>query len=201
MLLVALAISAYTPSGPRPSPRQPAAAGMIDRRTLLPLAATALGALVPAAASAAGVQPCAKNANNCWSTASQDKTAMKAWAWPASMSRKDAIASLRKNIDAYPQAGQDGVDAGGWSYAVDELDAQGSARLEFKSGLGNMARFFNNNKPFVDDLEFAIADGRVDVRSSSRIGDSDLGVNAKRLNYIAAALRKDGWDAPSIQGK
>ena len=53
----------------------------------------------------------------------------------------------------------------------------------------------------VDDLEFAVADGRVEVRSSSRIGDSDLGVNAKRLNFLAAALRKDGWDAPSIQGK
>ena len=61
-----------------------------------------------------------------------------------------------------------------------------------------MARFFNNNQPFVDDLERALSDGRVDGRSSSRIGDSVLGVNAKRLNYIAAALRKEGWNAPPV---
>ena len=28
--------------------------------------------------------------------------------------------------------------------------------LEFRSGVGNMARFFNGNQPFVDDLEFQI---------------------------------------------
>ena len=36
------------------------------------------------------------------------------------------------------------------------------------------------------------------VKSASRVGDSDLGVNAKRLNYIAAALRAKSWDAPPV---
>ena len=36
------------------------------------------------------------------------------------------------------------------------------------------------------------------MRSASRLGFLDLGVNAKRLNYLAAKLRAKGWAAPSI---
>ena len=39
------------------------------------------------------------------------------------------------------------------------------------------------------------------MRSSSRVGSTDFGVNAKRLNYIAAALRKDGWTIDEITPK
>ena len=41
-------------------------------------------------------------------------------------------------------------------------------------------------------------DGGVQVRSSSRLGYLDLGVNAKRLNWISASLRDKGWTAPKI---
>jgi hypothetical protein len=41
-------------------------------------------------------------------------------------------------------------------------------------------------------------DGGVQVRSSSRLGYLDLGVNAKRLNWISAKLRGKGWTAPAI---
>ena len=51
---------------------------------------------------------------------------------------------------------------------------------------------------FIDDVEFAVHGDKVQVRSSSRIGFLDLGVNAKRLNYIAAQMRDRGWAAPSI---
>ena len=51
---------------------------------------------------------------------------------------------------------------------------------------------------FVDDVEFAVGDGEVQVRSSSRLGFLDLGVNAKRLNWISAELRSKGWTAPAI---
>ena len=78
-------------------------------------------------------------------------------------------------------------------------EGAGYARLEFRSGLGNMARFFNGGKPFVDDLELSVEDGFACIRSSSRVGDSDLGVNKKRVNFIAAALRSSGWDAPDVQ--
>ena len=39
------------------------------------------------------------------------------------------------------------------------------------------------------------------LRSSSRIGYLDYGVNAKRLNYIAKDLRVQGWDAPGVEYK
>ena len=90
------------------------------------------------------------------------------------------------------------MDLGGWSFADDSIASTGYARLEFKSGLGNMAKFFNNNKPFVDDLEFNVESSGVCVRSASRVGDSDFGVNAKRLNWIADKLRAEGWAAPKV---
>ena len=62
--------------------------------------------------------------------------------------------------------GQNKADEGGWSFAVDELDKSGYARLEYKSGLGNMAKYFNGGKPFVDDLEVQVEDTY--VRSSTR---------------------------------
>ena len=38
----------------------------------------------------------------------------------------------------------------------------------------------------------------VQVRSSSRVGYLDFGVNAKRLNYLAKALREKGWNAEGV---
>ena len=47
---------------------------------------------------------------------------------------------------------------------------------------------------FVDDLELALAaDGaRIDVRSASRVGYSDLGVNRARVESLRAVLRATG---------
>lgn len=80
----------------------------------------------------------------------------------------------------------------------DKLDEAGYERIEFLSGIGNMAKFFNGGKPFVDDFELAVEDTGVCVRSSSRVGDSDFNVNAKRVNYIANSLSKNGWDARGV---
>merc|ERR1719181_2503169 len=115
-----------------------------------------------------------------------------------SVSRQDAAADVKAVIDAYPQAGQEKVDLGGWSYTEDAILTSGKAKLEFKSGIGNFAKFLNGGKPFVDDLELQLSDGGLAVKSASRVGDSDLGVNAKRLNYIAAKLREKGWTAPGV---
>ena len=58
---------------------------------------------------------------------------------------------------------------------------------------------------YIDDVEFALIEGfgkkSVQVRSSSRVGYLDFGVNAKRLNYIAKDLRAQGWDAPGVDFK
>jgi len=47
---------------------------------------------------------------------------------------------------------------------------------------------------FVDDLELELrpAEGNVAVRSASRTGYSDLGVNRRRVEGLRAALRKQG---------
>ena len=47
---------------------------------------------------------------------------------------------------------------------------------------------------FVDDLEAQLAPGaaRIDVRSASRVGYSDLGVNRARVEALREALRRDG---------
>ena len=52
------------------------------------------------------------------------------------------------------------------------MDEAGYERIEFLSGIGNMAKFFNGGRPFVDDFELAVEDTGVCVRSSSRVGDS-----------------------------
>ena len=135
---------------------------------------------------------------DCYSSASTGKAKIDTWTWPSGTSRDDALKTLSAVIDSYPQAGQSGVDLGGWAFADDEIASTGYARLEFKSGVGNMAKFFNGGNPFTDDLEFNVEPTGVCVRSSSRVGDSDFGVNGKRLNWIAEKLRAKGWTAPEL---
>jgi len=103
---------------------------------------------------------------------------------------------LKEVLDAYPKDGQGGVDLGGWSIAEEK---DGYVRYEFKSGLGNFAKFFNGNKPFVDDFELEVGDGFASIRSASRVGASDFSVNAKRINYIAASLKAKGWNAEGVK--
>ena len=115
------------------------------------------------------------------------------------MSRVDAIKELQTVVSAYPAEGQNGVDQGGFRIVDNQLESQGYERVEFLSaGTGNLAKFFNGGKPFVDDFELSVEDDGVCVRSSSRVGDSDFGVNAKRVNFIAAALEQKGWNAKGV---
>ena len=134
---------------------------------------------------------CDPKANNCVRTT---------WTPPAGTSKSDAIQGLRAALEAYPQQGQSDVDGGGWTIAVDDLKGSGTARVEYRSsGKGNFAKFFNGGKPFVDDLKLEVDDtGIVQVKSQSRVGDSDFGVNGKRVNYLAAILSAKGWNAPAI---
>ena len=43
---------------------------------------------------------------------------------------------------------------------------------------------------FVDDVEFLRGDGKIHVRSASRVGTSDLGVNRKRIEFLRSRLRQ-----------
>jgi uncharacterized protein (DUF1499 family) len=57
---------------------------------------------------------------------------------------------------------------------------------------GNYLRFQVTSSffRFVDDLEFVIEANVIQVRSASRIGYSDLGVNRKRVEQIRAGFQK-----------
>jgi len=95
------------------------------------------------------------------------------------------------------QEGQNDVDKGGWTIVSEDLIGTGKAAVEYKSGIGNFSKFLNGGKPFVDDLKVEIQDdGVVQVRSASRVGDSDFKVNQKRLQFLAKALKAKGWDVP-----
>lgn len=131
------------------------------------------------------LEMCPPKANNCVRTT---------WTPPSGSSHADIAAALRDAIQAYPQEGQGDVDGGGWTIASDDLLGSGSARVEYKSsGKGTFAKIFNGGKPFVDDLKLEINDGKVEVKSQSRVGDSDFGVNKKRVDYLAALLSANGW--------
>ena len=79
----------------------------------------------------------------------------------------------------------------------DKLDIDGMARIEYYSCIGPAAISMNLAKPFVDDVKLELVeDGNgkfcIELRSKSREGASDFGVNKKRVNYLAQALRRKG---------
>jgi uncharacterized protein (DUF1499 family) len=123
---------------------------------------------------------------NCFSTSGDEAHMLEMWKPPKAGSNGNAMGELLETIKAYPP-GQARVDRGGFSIVTASAD---HLYVQFES----------MKHGFVDDVEFSVAeDGKeVQVRSSSRIGNLDLGVNAKRLNWISAELRAKGWTAPAI---
>lgn len=152
-------------------------------------AAAALVAVTSPGPANAALELCPKGSSNCIRTK---------WSPPTGTAANDAVSTLKTIIESYPQEGQNKADLGGWSVVGDSTFGTGKVvSIEYKSGIGNFAKFLNGNKPFVDDLKLDIgSDGVVDVRSSSRTGESDFGVNQKRLSFIVAMLKKEGWDCP-----
>lgn len=113
------------------------------------------------------------------------------WKWPKSIPDKSsAFQELKTVIDTY-KPGQSNIDGGGFQVVTFEPE-NGYLYAQFES--------LKNG--FIDDLELAYikeaGDDSVQVRSSSRLGYLDFGVNAKRINFIAKMLRERGWDAPGV---
>jgi len=112
------------------------------------------------------------------------------WEWPEEYGddAEKAFAELTSTINAY-QPGQANVDGGGFKIITNE---KGYIYTQFESVKNG----------YIDDVEFALIESfgkrKVQLRSSSRIGYLDFGVNAKRLNYIAKDLRAKGWVAPGV---
>lgn len=133
---------------------------------------------------------------NCFSTTGDDlledriqtgvDTLIKPWKPPADDSAP--FQSLVKAVKAY-QPGQGNVDGGGFK-VVKETESY--LYVQFES----------LKKGYIDDVEFAARkDGSVEVRSGSRVGYTDFGVNATRLNFIAGELRPAGWAIDEITKK
>ena len=113
--------------------------------------------------------PCPE-APNCVSSQSTDrKQAIEPLRY--STSEAEAVASLRKII----------------------LQMKG-ARITEEEGGYIRAEFTSTIWRFVDDVEFAFNENLkiIDVRSASRLGHSDFGVNRKRIEAIKAAWQSWG---------
>ena len=52
-------------------------------------------------------------------------------------------------------------------------------------------QFESRRRGYIDDVEFLLADGTMQLRTSSRLGYLDLGVNAKVSLYISGKKKKN----------
>ncbi len=118
---------------------------------------------------------------NCFSTSGDEVHRLEMWK-PRCYNK--AMGEILDTINTYPP-GQARIDKGGFSIITADADYL-------------YVQFESMKHGFIDDVEFAVTNKGVQVRSSSRIGSQDLGVNAKRLNWISAELRAKGWTAPTI---
>jgi uncharacterized protein (DUF1499 family) len=144
------------------------------------------------------LRSCSRPSPNCFSTTSDitaddaedliDEHAIPLWKYRGTA--EEAFGILSEVLDSY-EPGQGGVDGGGFKVITQDP----TKRYYY-------AQFESLKRGFIDDVEFTVnSDSSVQVVSSSRIGYLDLGVNAKRLNYIASQLRKREFEAPEITQK
>jgi uncharacterized protein (DUF1499 family) len=114
-----------------------------------------------------------------------------AWVWPSNLDQQQAFSQLEETIAAY-KPGQGNVDGGGFKIITSDPQ-KGYIYVQFEA--------LKNG--YIDDVEFAVVKGRgdnsVQVRSSSRVGYLDFGVNAKRVNYIAKMMSEKGWKADGVE--
>lgn len=109
------------------------------------------------------------------------------WQPPKGEDPKQSFQNLVNVVKAY-EPGQGGIDGGGFG-VVQETEVYLYCQFE------------SLKKGFIDDVEFALGNNKILVRSASRLGFTDFGVNAVRLNYIAAKLRAKGWEISEITSK
>jgi len=134
-----------------------------------------------------GLKQCG-NSPNCWNSSAPKANIPARWL-PAWEANGRSIEDVKKVIDTY-KVGQNDIDGGG--FKIIEYNSK-------KNDPGNQyiyVQFQSYKAGYIDDFEcwFNPESKKFDVRSSSRVGYSDLGVNALRLEYIANRLEKEhGW--------
>jgi uncharacterized protein (DUF1499 family) len=86
-----------------------------------------------------------------------------------------------------------GDSASGWSRLHKVIAEMKGARIAKKESGYLHAEFRSASFGFVDDVEFRMdeAAGRIDVRSASRTGYYDFGVNRRRVEAIRAQIARE----------
>jgi len=104
----------------------------------------------------------------------------------------EALVDVKTAISEYPP-GQAGVDGGGFKVVAESAKADRAYLY---------VQFESRRRGYIDDMEFSLRDGTVQVRTSSRLGYLDMGVNAKRFNWFANRLGGlKGWSTQPILSK
>jgi len=103
----------------------------------------------------------------------------------------EAFADVKDAVAAY-QVGQRGIDGGGFKLVSEST--KGEVAYVY-------AQFQSLRKGYIDDMEFAMSSGTCNVRTSSRLGYADSGVNAKRYEWFADALKSKGWKTTPLRNK
>lgn len=107
--------------------------------------------------------------------------------WKPPADDSTPLKTLSTVVKAY-EPGQGGIDGGGFS-VIKETDSYLYCQFE------------SLKKGYIDDLEFSSSPNGILVRSASRVGFTDFGVNAIRLNSLASKLKNKGWTIDEITPK
>lgn len=135
---------------------------------------------------------CSGETPNCFSSIPPEEMSKPPW-WLVepfryTKSTGEALAELKAAVNAYPP-GQRGVDRQGCE--IKEESADGDATY--------LHVVFVAKAGYKDDVVFRLSKGVCDVRTSSRDGSLDFGVNAKRYNWFVDTLSATGnWQAKPL---
>lgn len=97
-------------------------------------------------------------------------------------------ADPRHHVDPLPGAGD---RAASLTLLIDTLAEMPRVEVEPVGPARLQARFTSRLLRFVDDVTFYVHDnGRIEVRSASRVGHWDLGANRRRVDALRERLRQ-----------
>lgn len=75
-----------------------------------------------------------------------------------------------------------------WANLKQVIASQPNAKIISETENYLYAEFTSKLMGFVDDVEFYLTEGEIQLRSASRLGESDLGVNRQRIEAIRSQL-------------
>lgn len=133
------------------------------------------------------------------STKVGDDWLLPAWTYTGK-TQLQALDEIKSAVDRYPP-GQRGIDGGGWKVKTFRLPEFTKTADGQYGDVGYLyVQYESEVQGYIDDVEFVVGDGLVNVRTSSRTGFLDYGVNAKRYNWLASEVgRSKGWKIAPIR--